>query len=634
MCNGLQAPRRPHQRITRIRADPSRSSPPPKTLDLDASNTLMRKPDQDMSARARKRDPSHDVDDTVETGFGEESNAPGVTSYPPLPPLWVGRRRWTLAGLAASSLAQAALVVAAALFGRALVDREAALTGIQALGIFVTLLLIVALLQRWQIVQAERLAQTYIAEIRLALFDTLATLSPMGRLKRSRGGVMLRFVGDAQALRAWIGFGIPTLVSAGIAWVALVAGLAALDITLAAVALVVGSLAALGMLWTLPPLAQAVRQARLRQAYIAANVHDKLAALPVMQSAAQQRRERRRLERQNQRLTDAMTLRAAAQGRHHFVLDLALAVLALTVIGLLLFDPPGSHTLNLPGSTGQVVGALGLIGLLSAPLRQIGRALEQRTAAQVARERIAEFLADAEPRGPSAAEDPRPADGSVQIAGWALPSQAGPTFAGNATAGRRIAVLGSPGSGQTALLETLARLRPVSSGGVWLGGVPIEHLSERRFARAVSFIAPEMPLLRGTVGRNLRYRRPSASLEMLRAACDAAGWPHGLDQDTLDRRVQDAGANLTGQDRRALAIARALVGAPLLLLVDDIEYCLTAPSTQALQRLLAAHRGTLIFSTHDRVLAATADEIWNLGDPVVPGDDDAPPLRLVSAKGP
>lgn len=547
-------------------------------------------------------------------------------ALPLLPRLWQGGRRTALAGLAAGSLAQAALVVGAALFGRALVDQEITLSGAQSLGVLVALLLAVAVLRRWQIVQAERLAQNYIAEVRLALFDTLATLSPMGRLKRSRGGVMLRFVGDAQALRAWVGFGIPALVSAGIAWLALLVGLALLDAALATVALVVGSLAALGMLWTLPPLARAVRQARLRQAYIAANVHDKLAALSVMQSAAQQGRERHRLQRQNERLADAMVLRAAAQGRHHFMLDLALACLALSVVALLLFDTAGTHTVQIPGTTGQLIGALGLIGLLGAPLRRIGRALEQRTAAHVARERIAEFLADAEARPTGAPADPHPADGSVQIAGWPLSDRPGHTFAGHCAEGRRIAVLGAPGSGKTALLDTMARLRPLSGGGIWLGGVPINDISARRFACAVSLITPEMPLLRGSVGFNLRYRHSSATLPALQAACEAAGWPHPLDHATLDWRVRDAGANLCGQERRALALARALLGVPLLLLVDDIEHCLAAPSVLALERLMRFHNGTLIYSTHDAALAALADEVWTLNEPAV--HDDAPTTML------
>lgn len=575
----------------------------------------------------------NDADAGPDSGFDEETVNPHEP-LPPLPPLWRGRRRMVLVGLALSSLVQALLVVGAALIGRALVDREISLSGAQSLALLVTVLLGVALLRRWQIVQAERLAQNYIAEVRLALFDTLATMSPMGRLKHSRGGVMLRFVGDAQALRVWVGFGIPGLVSAGIAWLALVGGLALLDAALAAVALVVGSLAGLGMLWTLPPLAKAVREARLRQAYISANVYDKLATLSVMQSAAQQGRERRRLQRQNERLAHAMALRAAAQGRHHFALDLALACLALSVIGLLLFDTQGAHSVQIPGTTGQLIGALGLIGLLGAPLRRIGRALEQRTSAQVARERIAEFLANAESQPAGAASNPKPADSSLRIVGWPLRARPGHALTRHAAAGQRIAVMGAAGSGKTALLETLARLRPLEDAGIWLGGVHFEDITPRRFSRCVSFVAPEMLLLRGTLAKNLRYRRSNTSLGELQAACQAAGWPQALDEMALERRVRDAGANFTGEERRSLVMARALVGKPQLLLIDDIEHCLTAPTVAALERLFAACPGTIVYSTHDRALAAGADEVWTLDDTEHAQIEKVVPLHLVNWKAP
>ena len=91
----------------------------------------------------------------------------------------------------------------------------------------------------------------------------------------------------------------------------------------------------------------------------------------------------------------------------------------------------------------------------------------------------------------------------------------------------------------------------------------------------------------------------------------------------------DAGANLTGQDRRALSLARALVGKPLLLLVDDIEHCLPAPTAQALQRLFQAHEGTIVYSTHDVALAALADEVWTLDEPAGDAGEAAATLQLV-----
>ena len=128
----------------------------------------------------------------------------------------------------------------------------------------------------------------------------------------------------------------------------------------------------------------------------------------------------------------------------------------------------------------------------------------------------------------------------------------------------------------------------------------------------------------------MRYRRSSASLADLQAACDAAGWQQALDENVLELRVRDAGANFTGQERRSLTLARALVGKPMLLLADDIEHCLAAPTVQALERLLAAHSGTLIYSTHDAALAAMADEVWTLDAPAQQETNVAVPLQLVT----
>ena len=126
----------------------------------------------DTRAAARQPRPgAQDIGDDLDSSFGDEL-APRRGSLPPLPRLWLGRRRWALASVAASSLAQAALVVTAALFGRAVLDREIALGGAMALAILVLLLVAVALLRRWQTVQAERLAQSYIAEVRLTLLAT------------------------------------------------------------------------------------------------------------------------------------------------------------------------------------------------------------------------------------------------------------------------------------------------------------------------------------------------------------------------------------------------------------------------------------------------------------------------------
>jgi ABC-type multidrug transport system fused ATPase/permease subunit len=441
--------------------------------------------------------------------------------------------------------------------------------------------------------------------------------------------VMLRFMGDAQALRDWAAQGAPGLAAAAMSGSALLVGLGLLAPSLAVLAAVWFTLGGLGMALTLPPLAQRVREARLRQAYLAANVHDRIAAVPVMQSAAQSTRERLRLDRQLDRLGEATVARSYAKGRHRWCIELTLSGLSLSVIMAWSLGASGAAgwAAQFQG-VGELVGALGLIALLSAPLRHVGRALEKYVAAEVAKDRIAEFLADTEPTPPQRTA-PLPKVLALRMAGVPLPQRPGRALAAEVPHGRCIALLGPPGSGKTALLETLARLRPLANGEVELGERPLAEIGLREFARRVSHVGGDAVVLRGTVESNLRYRRRGAKFDELQAAAVAAGWPGPLNEQSAAQRVRDGGSNLTGSQRRALVLARALVGRPAVLLVDDLELLLEGEDRpRAFARLRLAHAGTLIFSTHDKQLAALADERWELGN-VESLPPASLPLRLV-----
>ncbi len=530
---------------------------------------------------------------------------------PHLPRLWQGRRRFRVAVLIGLALAQALGVLAAALAARALLERVAPFDTLAlplALLPLALALGVAAALRQLQSVQAERLAQGYVARVRLALFDALATLSPTQRHKRSRGSVMLRFVGDAQALRRWVGDGLPSLVVAVLAWPTLLAALTLLDPRWALLAAGWGLVAALGMALTLPPLTRAVREARWCQAVVAAKVHDQIATLPGLQAASRELRERRLLARRNRRLAAAMTRQAAALARHRLLSDLALGGLALSVVGLWLHDRSAAAAFAVGGGT--VLGALGLIALAAAPLRRAGTALAQWAVARVARERLNEFLADAERRPRRQRRLPE-GDGALHIDGWSLPG--GVCWSATVAPGRRVALVGPPGCGKTTLLEALAGIRPDTAQQLRCGGVALALLRPEDHAAFVGFVSPLLPPVRGTVASNLRERCPDAEPAALAAACSAAGWPRLTNAEGLQAPVRDDGANLSGTERRSLMLARALVGSPPLLLVDDIEHALPGPARATLERLLRHHRGSLVFATHEPALAALADDVWDLG---------------------
>ncbi len=605
---------------------------------LGASRTSQRRAAND-SASESPADADWKADEPDDAGDGEDGGPVSRLARSHMPPLAAGSRRFTLAALVAGASCEAGLIVVAAWSARQTLDAVMQVHGAAGmawwwLGATVAAFIGIAALGWWTLVLGEHLAQHYIREVRLAMFDTLATLSAEGRQRRSRGAVMLRFMGDAQALRDWAAQGAPGLAAAAMSGAALLVGLGLLAPPLAALAAFWFTLGGLGMALTLPRLAQRVREARLRQAYLAANVHDRIAAVPIMQSAAQSTRERARLNRQLERLSAAHVARTNAKGRHRWWIELSLSGLAVSVILAWSLGASGA-----PGwmaqfrGVSELVGALGLIALLSAPLRHVGRALEKYIAAEVAKDRIAEYLADTEATPPPRTA-PLPKALVLRMAGLPLPQKPGQALAATVAHGRCIALVGPSGSGKTALLETLGRLRPLVAGEVELGDRPLADIGLREFSRRVSHVGGDTVVLRGTVDSNLRYRRRGATVEELRAASAAAGWPGPLDDATAAQRVRDSGSNLSGSQRRALVLARALVGRPALLLADDLEHLLdSADRTLAFARLRQAHAGTLIFSTHDRQLAALADERWELG-PVEAAPATPAPLKLVAGDEP
>jgi ATP-binding cassette, subfamily B, bacterial len=540
-----------------------------------------------------------------------------------VPAAWAGERRPWLLLLVALGLGQSVLSVVLALGGRALVDAPTPQQVWPALGVMVAALIGVALARFFELRRAEALAQHYIAQVRLVLFDALASL-PMVRPRfRSRGGVLLRFTGDAQALRTWVGRGIAQTVAGAGALVALLGGLAWLDAALAAIGLAWCAAAAGAMRWTLPALASAARDSRSRQATIAANMHDRIATLPLMQSAGQSARERKRLDQQNRRAAASMQSHASALARHRLTLDAMLTGLAVSVVVHLTLDHPGSTGLTGPAGMGTLVGAIGLIGLLAAPLRRIGAALATREVARVAERRIEEFLAEARPAPDSTTGAPLGAAPVLRLDALCVDDRLGPLDGLT-----RVAVIGASGSGKSLLLAALAGLTPATQGRVLLDDVPLERIDPAARGHALAYVSPDLPPLRGSVRRNLTYRWSQADAASVEHAMQLAGWRAAPKDDR--RRVADAGVTLSGDERRALALARALLGAPAVLLIDEIEHCLPAPRVASLRRLLDGYRGSLVFSTADAACAALADEIWTLegGQRGCPGGETAS-LRLV-----
>ena len=136
-------------------------------------------------------------------------------------------------------------------------------------------------------------------------------------------------------------------------------------------------------------------------------------------------------------------------------------------------------------------------------------------------------------------------------------------------AGTRVGIVGRSGSGKSTALALLQRLRTPQQGLVLLDGQDVGRLTETSLADAISVVPQDVMLFYRSVRENIRYGRPDASDEEVRAAAEAAGCREFIEllPQGWDTQVGDRGVKLSGGQRQRLAIARAfLCNAPVLVL--------------------------------------------------------------------
>jgi ATP-binding cassette, subfamily B, bacterial len=535
-----------------------------------------------------------------------------------LPRLFTGRRRWLLALLVGNGLGQAASAAATVLLVEATFDRVlagGARGSVGALLPYAAGLAIAAAavgyLRARERADAERLGQSYVHELRTAMYARLAGLAPRALQRRSQGSVMLRFVGDLRAVGQWVSLGLSRLLVGG---VFAVGSLAVLAVVAPPFALAVGIVLAVGLAAALSSgrsMRDRARQARRHRARLAANLGDKVGAIGVVQLSGRMGKERRKLHRQSGDLSTAMIARAQLVGRLRGITEVTAGLAAVAVL------MTGAWAIGSGrASAGTVVAAMSIVGLMTSPLRDLGRVHELWHNSRVSLEKVQSFMDTPNliRTAPNAVElEPGPGelrfdnvhvDGSLHgVSALAEPRSL-------------VAVVGPNGAGKSTLLALVARLLDPDHGTVRLDGQDLRRVTPASVRRAVSMAGPDYPLMRGSVGKNLRYRAPDApeeDLAEIHRYCDLDALIAEL-PDGLDTRVVEGGRNLSAGQRQRIALARALLRDPAVLLLDEADANLDEGARRLIERIMEDRRGrrTTLVVTHRSELLEGADAIWRL----------------------
>jgi ATP-binding cassette, subfamily B, bacterial len=160
----------------------------------------------------------------------------------------------------------------------------------------------------------------------------------------------------------------------------------------------------------------------------------------------------------------------------------------------------------------------------------------------------------------------------------------------SAAPGQMVALVGPSGAGKTTVTHLVARLYDAVTGTVRVGGADVRDVTLQSLEDVVGYVTQDAHMFHDTIRENLLYARPGASDEEVWQALGAAQIAPLVESlpDGLDTVVGDRGYRLSGGERQRLAIARLLLKAPAIVVLDEATAHLDSESEAAVQRALDA----------------------------------------------
>ena len=617
-------------------AEPDDGQQRPRRFQLSAQSPEM---DDPMDLAAAPDGPAEDsTDDEGTEARGRDERMPTV---------WRGRRRWLLVLLLLLGVFQAAMALVMAFTVDALLGGPAELNQalrsgtapdgraldpavIAELGTFVPWpqlsLLAGAVLSlgaaRWaERVVAEDLGQDYVYEQRRRLIGSALA----GAGNPSLGVTITRASNDLTAVRNWISQGLVPLVTA-VPLIAVVVTVLTLSTPLVGAA--VGAPILLLVL-ILPPLAQATferaRHLRRRRGRMSARIADTVQAGESIQAAGGVKRELNALDRDSGRVVGAAVARARVTGlvRALAITAAALSTASVVTLGALGFvDPAG------------VASALTLVGVMAAPLGELGRVVEYRQNYKAARRIQAPLLNQADRlqederlREQAWKEVPRQREVTgrhgLRIARMSVDGQRAPLL--SSRAGDRVLIHShDPGRIQPFLAALLSgQNTPGPEGGevpdlvMMVDGYDYTKAPGRQRRRLLGHASARIPLERGSVSRSITYRHPSADDEQMLRALDRVGLVQTVEAlpNGTSTRLKNGGQPLTSSQRARLKLGRALMDDPPLLVLDGIDADLDQDGVALLREELNEYPGVVLFTSSTPELMAPGHRVWTIDAP-------------------
>lgn len=368
-------------------------------------------------------------------------------------------------------------------------------------------------------------------------------------------------------------------------------------------------------------------------------LQENLAGVRVVKAFVREAHEQQRFAGRNEELM-SQTVRASALVA--VVMPIMMLLVNLGVVGVIWFG--GWQVQAGRTHVGQLLAFINYLLQMLSSLMMVGMLVMRVAQADASAERISQVLAsEPEVTDPPQAgvtgspprwagtesPSPEPAAGTGRVefdqvhfsydGDGAEPVLRGVSLV--AEPGQTVAILGATGSGKSTLVHLVPRFLDVSAGRVLVDGADVRDWRQDDLRRQVAIVLQQSILFSGTVRENLRYGRPEASAEETETAARRAqahefimALPQGYDTPLGQR-----GVNLSGGQKQRLAIARALVCQPRVLILDDCTSAVDAATESRLMQALndMPDRSTRLIVAQRIGSVLTADQILVLEDGVI-----------------
>ncbi|HTQ88417.1 MAG TPA: ABC transporter transmembrane domain-containing protein, partial [Streptosporangiaceae bacterium] len=485
--------------------------------------------------------------------------------------------------------------------------------------VLVSLVGLAVVLADWVINRAEtmvvgRNGERLLYTLRVKLFAQLQRLGLDFYEREMSGRIMTRMTTDVDALSTFLQTGLITMVSSVLTFFGVLVALLIIDLRLGlAVLCIVPVLVAATLLFR-SKSARAYAESRDRVATVNAYFAENVAGLRVTQAFRREQDNRNRFGGLSQAFL-VTRLRAQRYIAIYFPFVQTLSTAAGAVVLVLATSQMNSGALT----AGVLIAYLLYIDMVFAPVQQLSQVFDGYQQAMVGLRRITDLLrlstSTPPPRRPVTAGR---LDGRVELrdVDFGYSGSDGNAISGISLAiepGETVALVGQTGAGKSTLVKLIARFYDVTGGQVLVDGTDVRDYDLTSYRRQLGVVPQESYLFAGTVRDAIAYARPDASDAAVEAAARATGAHEMITQlpGGYAHEVSERGRNLSAGQRQLVALARAQLADPAILLLDEATAALDLAAEAAVNHAISelTEARTTIVVAHRLSTAARADRI-------------------------